>query len=189
MSALLTVSDVVGTFAQIDPEKVGARDSRRALTYRQWDVRSARLANSFLSMGLSKGDRVALLAYNCVEWMEMYVALARAGLVAVPINFRLLGPEIHYIVQDCQARLFVVQDALVHSVLPIRDQLNIPEQCFVHFGDGRPPEGWSSYEAVIEHASPDAVNMDGIAGLANVPRELAVLLLRVHVSRRDLHHR
>ena len=63
-----------------------------------------RLANGLLGLGLAKGDRVALLAYNCVEWLELYVALARAGLVTVPINFRLTPPEIAYIVQHSEAQ-------------------------------------------------------------------------------------
>ena len=68
------------------------------------------------ALGLAKGDRVAILAYNCVEWMEIYVALAKAGLVAVPINFRLVGPEIRYIVDDAEARAFIVQDDLLDQV-------------------------------------------------------------------------
>ena len=50
---------------------------------------SCRLANALMGLGLSKGDRVCVLAYNCVEWLEIYAATALAGLVAVPINFRL----------------------------------------------------------------------------------------------------
>ena len=44
-------------------------------------------------MGLAKGDRVAILAYNCLEWLEIYVAIAKAGLVAVPINFGSSAPR------------------------------------------------------------------------------------------------
>jgi fatty-acyl-CoA synthase len=150
---LLTVSDVVASHARLHPDRMGARDSRRALSFRQWDERASRLANGLLGLGLSKGDRVALLAYNCVEWMELYVALARAGLVAVPVNFRLVGPEIAYIVQHCEARAFVVQHDLVESVSSIADDLGIPDACFVHFGDGEAPKGWSSYQALIEGGS------------------------------------
>ena len=59
------------------------------------------------SASQARGDRVALLAYNCIEWLEIYAALARAGLVAVPVNFRLVGPEIAYIVQHSEARAIV----------------------------------------------------------------------------------
>ena len=90
---LLTLSEAVATHARLQPSKTGARDSRRALSFARWDERASRLANGLLGLGLAKGDRVAVLAYNCVEWMEIYVGLARAGLLAVPINFRLVGPE------------------------------------------------------------------------------------------------
>jgi acyl-CoA synthetase (AMP-forming)/AMP-acid ligase II len=96
---------------------------------------------------------VALLAYNCLEWMELYVALARAGLVAVPINFRLVGAEIHYIAEHCEADAFVVQDDLVEPVMSIRDQLDIATERLIHFGPGVPPPGWTCYETLIEHGS------------------------------------
>ena len=153
MSALLTVAEVVGAQSRLHPDKIGARDSRRVLTFRAWDERASRLANALLALGLRQGDRVALLAYNCVEWMELYVGLARAGLIAVPINFRLVGSEIQYIVQHCEARAFVIQDALVERLDPIRDTLDIPSERFVHFGAPMPPAGWSSYETLIERAA------------------------------------
>ena len=98
MHHLLTIADAIATHARLRPAKIGARDSTRALTFSDWHDRSTRLANALLDRGLQKGDRVALLAYNCIEWAELYVALARAGLVAVPINFRLTGEEILYII-------------------------------------------------------------------------------------------
>jgi acyl-CoA synthetase (AMP-forming)/AMP-acid ligase II len=153
MNGLLTVAEMVAAQARLQPNKVGARDSRRTLTFCQWDLRANRLANALLGLGLARGDRVALLAYNCVEWMELYVGLARAGLVAVPVNFRLVGTEIQYIAQHCEAQAFVVQDDLVDTLMSIRDQLDIPSERFVHFGDGAPPAGWSSYEALIDLAS------------------------------------
>jgi acyl-CoA synthetase (AMP-forming)/AMP-acid ligase II len=154
VNALLTVADEIATQARLQPDKIGARDSRRALSFRQWDERASRLANALLGLGLTKGDRVALLAYNCVEWMELYVALARAGLVAVPINFRLVGPEIQFIAQHCDARAFVVQSDLVEPVMSIRDELDMSSERLVHFGGDTPPTGWSTYETLIGRASP-----------------------------------
>jgi acyl-CoA synthetase (AMP-forming)/AMP-acid ligase II len=153
MNSLLTVADMVTTQARLQPNKIGARDSRRALTFRQWDERSNRLANALLGLGLTKGDRVALLAYNCVEWMELYVALARAGLVAVPVNFRLVGSEIQYIAQHCEASAFVVQHELVERVESIRDELDLPSKRLVHFGGEKGPNGWSAYETLMQRGS------------------------------------
>jgi acyl-CoA synthetase (AMP-forming)/AMP-acid ligase II len=153
MNHLLTVADAVASHARLHPHKLGARDSRRALTFAQWHARATRLANGLLSLGLAKGDRVALLAYNCVEWMEMYAALAQAGLVAVPVNFRLTPPEIAYIAEHSEARAFIVQDDLLDRVAPLRGDLpHVLPQGWVHFG-ARPPETWQGYEALIEAAS------------------------------------
>jgi acyl-CoA synthetase (AMP-forming)/AMP-acid ligase II len=152
VSTLLTVSEMVATHARLLPQKLAVRDSRRALTFARWDERASRLANGLLGLGLSKGDRVGLLAYNCTEWMELYVALARAGLVAVPINFRLVGPEIQYIANHSEARALVVQADLVDRLMSARDEVALPDRCLVHFGDGEPPRGWSEYEALIAGA-------------------------------------
>ena len=82
---------VLGMHAHTFPDKIGARDLERAMTFRTWHERSCRLANALMGLGLSKGDRVCVLAYNCVEWLEIYAATALAGLVAVPINNFELG--------------------------------------------------------------------------------------------------
>jgi acyl-CoA synthetase (AMP-forming)/AMP-acid ligase II len=152
VSGVLTVGDVLAARARLRPEKLAAKDSRRSLTFQHWDERSTALANAMLGLGLSKGDRVAVLAYNCLEWMELYVALARAGLIAVPMNFRLAGREMTYIVQDCQAAALVVQHDLVDVVTSIAGDLDIPADRFVHFGATSTPEGWSSYETLIGQA-------------------------------------
>ena len=155
MSHLLAVSDAIATHARLRPDRVGTRDSHRALTFAQWDARATRLANALLGLGLARGDRVVVLAYNCVEWMEIYVALARAGLVAVPVNFRLVPAEIGYIVAHADARAAIVQGALRDSVEPIRHDSTVAPGAWIHFGAAT-PAGWRDYEALIGAASSDA---------------------------------
>jgi acyl-CoA synthetase (AMP-forming)/AMP-acid ligase II len=158
---LLTLSESVAAHARTQPHKVGVRDSRRALTYAQWDERASRLANALLGLGLEKGDRVALLAYNTIEWLEIYAALARAGLVAVPINFRLMGPEIAYIVQHAQARAAIVQEDLRALIEGLRAELPIDGERYVHFGAGTAtPAGWHGYETLIAAAPAAAPAID-----------------------------
>ena len=120
MNHLLTLADAVAAHARLTPAKLAVRDSRRSLSYAQWHARTQRLANGLLGLGLAKGDRVALLAYNCAEWMEIYAGLSAAGLVAVPINFRLTAPEIAYIVQHSEARAVIAQDELCDRVDAVR---------------------------------------------------------------------
>ena len=103
MRQLLNISDMVRSHARLRPSDTGAMDSRRSLSFEHWDRRADGLAAALLAQGLNHGDRVAVLAHNCIEWLEIYVALARAGLVALPLNFRLTGHEIAYILQDARA--------------------------------------------------------------------------------------
>jgi acyl-CoA synthetase (AMP-forming)/AMP-acid ligase II len=153
MSHLLTLSDAIATQARLNPAKLGARDSRRALTYAQWQERATRLAAGLLQAGLAKGDRVGLLAYNCVEWMEIYVALARAGLVAVPMNFRLTAAEISYILGHSEAAAVIAGHEFQATVDEIRAEQNLlPGRLVVMGGAGRAGNGWVRYEDLIAGA-------------------------------------
>src|SRR5690348_15227190 len=133
--------------ARLFPDKIGARDLGRQMTFRQWNARSCRLANALIGLGLSKGDRLAVLAYNRIEWLEIYAATAKAGLVCVPVNFRLMAPEIRYIVENSEAKALIVEDALRDRIEALRDELPIPEANYICIG--RCP-GYREYEDVLE---------------------------------------
>jgi fatty-acyl-CoA synthase len=153
MSQLAHIGDVLGMYSRMFPDKIGARDLERAMTFREWNNRSCRLANALAGIGLSKGDRICIFAYNCLEWMEIYAATAMAGLVAVPINFRLVGPEIEYIVKNCEARAFIVQDELLDAIEAVRANLPIPTDNFIIFGGSHRFPGYLAYEELIAKAS------------------------------------
>jgi acyl-CoA synthetase (AMP-forming)/AMP-acid ligase II len=159
MRQLPNLGEVLRFNARVFADKIGARDLERAMTFREWNARSCRLANALLGLGLAKGDRVAVLAYNCVEWLEIYAATAKAGLIAVPINFRLVGEEIHYIANDCEAAALIVHDQLVGAIDHIRDDLAVPTRNFIHFGPSKCPPGYRAYEDLLAPArdsEPDA---------------------------------
>src|SRR5271166_2208015 len=144
MSRLLHFGDIVAFNAYMYPDKVGALDLTRSLTFRDWNERSCKLANSLVGLGLERGDRIAVLAYNCLEWMEIYAAVAKAGLMVVPINFRLIGSEVQYIVENSEAKALIVQDDLLDRVETIRAERLVAEDKYIHFG-GRTPPGYRSY--------------------------------------------
>ncbi|GAC1613247.1 MAG: fatty-acid--CoA ligase FadD5 [Candidatus Dormibacteraceae bacterium] len=149
------LGEAVSAGAHLFPDKVGARDLSRSLTYRQWNQRACRLSNALLGLGLVTGDRVAVLAYNCVEWLEIYAATAKAGLVAVPVNFRLVAPEIRYILQDAGVRAVIVQAELVDRVEEIRADLADLAPAYIHFGREIGPAGFHSYEALLAAGAAD----------------------------------
>ena len=154
MKELLTIGQMLTVHARLFPDRIGARDLERAMTFRQWNQRSCCLANALLGLGLAKGDRVAVLAYNRVEWAEIYAATAKAGLVAVPINFRLVGPEIGYIVENAEASAVIVEDELAGALEEVRADLPIPGGNMIHLGGGAAcPAGYRAYEDLIAAAA------------------------------------
>ncbi|WP_304613786.1 class I adenylate-forming enzyme family protein [Paracoccus sp. (in: a-proteobacteria)] len=160
MKHLLTFGQMLDVYARLSPQRLGVRDLDRAMTFGQWNARARRLANALLGLGLAKGDRVAVLAYNRVEWAEIYGATAKAGLIAVPVNFRLSSIEMRFIIEDAGARAILAEDALVSAIEEIRDALEIPASRFVHFGAETAPAGWRRYEDLMaggRDSAPDIV--------------------------------
>jgi len=153
MADLLNVAQVLTQHAARLPDKIAVQDLARAMTFAQWNERACRLANALRGLGLGKGDRLAVLAYNCIEWVEIYAAAAKAGLVAVPVNFRLLGAEIRYLIEDSGAKALIVQSDLLDRVEDIRANLPIVEKNFIFFGNERVPPGYQSYEQLIARAA------------------------------------
>lgn len=148
-TAPLTLGQVIAAQARLQPHKVGAQDLTRTLTYSAWNTRANRLANALLGLGLAKGDRVAVLAYNRIEWAEIYAAGAKAGLVVVPINFRLTSPEALFILQDSGARAIIVEDALTPIIDEIRETSEVSTARLIRIGATAVHPGYSDYEALI----------------------------------------
>ncbi len=152
MSRLANAGEALAMHARLMPDKIGASDLDRNMTFRVWHQRACRLANAMAGLGLVKGDRIAVLAYNSIEWLEIYVATALAGIVAVPVNFRLTAPEARYIIENCEARALIVQDELVGIIETIRAELPIPDRNMVVFGGTPRPAGFMAYEDLLASA-------------------------------------
>lgn len=149
MKNLLTLGQMLSVHARLSPDRIGATDLDRAVTFGQWNERACRLANALLGIGVPKGGRVGILAYNCVEWAEIYAATAKAGIVAVPVNFRLVGKEVSFILANADVSALIVQDELAGVVEEVRADLSIPAEAFIHFGSGPLPAGYRDYEQLI----------------------------------------
>jgi acyl-CoA synthetase (AMP-forming)/AMP-acid ligase II len=100
------VGDIATNNARRYPDKRALVDADRELTWSQVDERARRLANTL--SGLSPGDRVMVIARNCLEWPEIWFGLAKAGLIAVPVNIRLAPDEVAHVRDDSGARAAIV---------------------------------------------------------------------------------
>jgi fatty-acyl-CoA synthase len=82
-------------------------------TYGEMATRASALAGGLSSRGVGRGDVVAVLSYNCPEFLETVFAANYLGAIAMPINWRLAAPEVRYILEHSGARVLVSDEALV----------------------------------------------------------------------------
>ena len=117
------------------PNTVALKDSSRSFTYPELNQRVNRLANGLLSLGLNKGDKVAVFMENSIEIVEIFLATAKTGIVMVPINFRLLGKDVAYIVDNSDARALIVDDEFAPVIQDIKADLRqIPAENYIVVG-------------------------------------------------------
>jgi acyl-CoA synthetase (AMP-forming)/AMP-acid ligase II len=136
--------------ALITPEREGlvCEDIRRS--FRELNERANRFANAMLRLGVGCGDRVALLALSEPEYYDMLFGLGKIGAILVPVNYRLAGPEIAFILSDSGARVLVFGRDFTDTVDSIRGQ--IPAKDFVAISDDA-PDWTEAYKNLISGSS------------------------------------
>lgn len=102
------VGDLVALGARRHPARVALRDSSgRERRYAELDERTTRLANALIGLGLTRGDRIAAWMSDSFEYVEVYLAAAKAGLIVCPINSRLVAAEAVHLLSDAGARALI----------------------------------------------------------------------------------
>ena len=107
MASWLNLGQILKVNAKKFPNTVALKDKNKKLTYPELNHRVNQLSHSLLDLGFSKGDKIAVLMENSIEIVEVYLATAKTGLVIVPINFRLVGLEVEYIVNNSDAQAMI----------------------------------------------------------------------------------
>ncbi|MDZ7882558.1 MAG: long-chain-fatty-acid--CoA ligase [Mycobacterium sp.] len=123
MNTGITLSDALARHAQVRPHACALVDPRRRTTFGELNERVTRLASALAARGVRSGDRVAVLGLNSIELVESWLAAQRLGAVAVPVNFRLSGEEIAYVLADSGAAAIVVDPALGPAVAQARSKV------------------------------------------------------------------
>ncbi|MBI3328871.1 MAG: long-chain-fatty-acid--CoA ligase [Nitrospinae bacterium] len=121
------------------------------LTYQEVAERVRRLCGALHGLGIKKGDRLAVLMYNCHRYLELYYATAEMGALIVPLNIRLSGGEIAYILNDSASNTLFVSPEFLPLLSEIRDDLPCLQHGIVT-GDAPPPAGWHDYEHLLATA-------------------------------------
>ena len=112
----MRLHDFLDYWARERPNAEFAVHGRRRLTYGEALAQANRLAHACIDAGLQIGDRVAVLAKNSLEYALLYYGASKAGVVPVPLNYRLSPPEWRYIITDAQAKLLIAAREYVAAV-------------------------------------------------------------------------
>jgi fatty-acyl-CoA synthase len=117
----------------------------RSFTYGEARARVNRFANALVAGGLGAGDRVSILSKNSIDYLLLFFAASKTGVVPVPLNYRLAPPEWAYIINDSASKAIFVSPEHVEALDPIRPELE-RTRTFVQFG-AEQVEGWRDIES------------------------------------------
>ncbi|MBO5928825.1 MAG: acyl--CoA ligase, partial [Clostridia bacterium] len=124
---------------------------RQEITWGEFQKRSNRFANLLLSRGIKKGEKVAILLMNCLEWLPIYFGILKCGAIAVPLNFRYTADEIKYCLEKADAEYIVFGPEFVgrveeicHKVKKIKMWIYAGEDC---------PAYAESYDKLVTYCS------------------------------------
>ena len=155
------LAGVLAHHADRFPDRPSLIWDREIVTYAELDRRAGRTAAGLRGLGVGRGDIVAVLLYNCPEFIELMFAIPRIGAVFMPINWRLAGEEVAYIATHSGAKLLVSEPELAALAEAVRPRL--PGIRFVSVGDV--PAGWAPFAALrdVSEAPPlEAVDGDDL---------------------------
>ncbi len=110
------VGEILRRNARLYPGKLAFEDKSRAVSYEQLNVETENLASQLVALGLQKGQKVAILLPNTVNWVVACLATVRAGGVAVPVSIDSTDAELSYRVTDADCAFVFAQSARRHSI-------------------------------------------------------------------------
>lgn len=124
---------------------------RREITWREFDVKANRFANLLLTRGVKKGDKVAILLMNCIEWLPIYFGILKTGALAVPMNYRYSAEEIKYCLELSESENLIFGPEFIGRVESIFDDLKDVKNLF-YVGEDTPPFA-DSYDTLTKYCS------------------------------------
>lgn len=135
-----------------------AGEYRRDMTWRVFDEKANRMANLLLKRGIGKGDKVAILLMNCLEWLPIYFGILKAGAIAVPLNFRYTAEEIKYCLELSETTALIFGPEFIGRMEAIYDQISKVRTLFFA-GENRPSFA-ESYDRLTANCCSEAPSVE-----------------------------
>src|SRR5712692_7150454 len=151
--------DFLAVHAEGSPHKTALILGERSVDFATLNVRANKAAHVFTELGCEAQDRVAIMSFNSIQGFEISNGLRRVKLIAVPVNYRLRGSEVAYLLNDSGSTVVCADDDHVEVVQGARPDVK-GERHYVATGSTK-PEGWLSYRELMD-AAQDATR--GAAG-------------------------
>jgi long-chain acyl-CoA synthetase len=128
-----------------------AGEYRRDMTWRVFEEKANRLANLLIKRGIKKGDKVAILLMNCLEWLPIYFGILKTGAIAVPLNFRYTAEEIRYCLDISDSTALIFGPEFIDRMATIIDQ--IPKVRILFYAGENRPLFAESYDRLTANCS------------------------------------
>ncbi len=125
---------------------------RREITWSVFDEKANRVANMLINRGIKKGDRVAILMFNCLEWLPIYFGILKSGAIAVPFNFRFDSDEIKYCADLAEVHALFFGPEFIGRIEAIEEDL-AKGRLLIYVGDTCPTFAESYREMVADCSS------------------------------------
>ena len=125
---------------------------RREITWSVFDEKANRMANMLLSRGIKKGDKVAILMMNCLEWLPIYFGILKTGAIAVPFNFRYTSEEIQYCADLAEVDVLLFGPEFIGRIESIAEKLG-EKRLLIYVGENCPTFAESYRELVADCSS------------------------------------
>ena len=132
-------------------QQTESRPYRREITWAVFDEKANRVANMLLSRGVKQGDRVAILMFNCLEWLPIYFGILKTGAIAVPFNFRFDAREIKYCADLAEVQVLLFGPEFIGRIESIEEELS-KGRLLIYVGDGCPTFA-ESYQELVANCS------------------------------------
>lgn len=141
----------VKRWSDLHPDKPAIIFEDSVVTYSILNKRLNAVAAWLQSIGIEKGDRVAIMMSNCPEFLEIYLACSRIGAIFVPVNFRLAVKEIDYTLKNCRPRLFLFGAEFSDTLGNLNFQDYLPPMLVAAKGKGDPKSGILNYHKAVQN--------------------------------------
>lgn len=154
----VNIGDLLTKRARITPEREALVCEDIRMTFLEMNERANRLANAMMNLGVGHGDRVSMLAFNEPEYYDVLFGLGKIGAILVPINYRLAGPEMQFILSDCEPKVMVFGQEYAEIMDSIRKDLPVKDYIAI---SNDPPEWAMSYKNLIDEAAKEEPEITG----------------------------